>query len=114
MKKTALLILTATLVLTWVGLSMAEPDGNHRKGKYVFRKDCRSCHMEGATGAKPGKILEPITFTRAEWDSAFSPDKAAAYACHEEWKKVSAQDIKDIYTYMWTFAKDSPEPASCK
>ncbi len=114
MKKLFTLILAATTILGVVGAATALGDGNYRKGKYLFRKNCRACHMEGATGGQQGKELEPATLTMADWAAAFAAEKAATYACKDEWGKLGQEDINDIYTYLYKFAKDSPTPAKCK
>ena len=113
-RRTIAILLSATYILGCVALAFALGDGNYRKGKYLFRKHCRSCHMENAPGAEQAKVLEPITFTMDEWTAAFAPEKAAGYKCKAEWDKVGAEGINDIYTYLHKFAKDSPTPAKCK
>ena len=110
MKRTLILSLIALYILGAVGLATALGDGNHRKGKYLFRQNCRSCHIDGGTAT----VLEPATFTMEEWTAAFSPEKSATYPCKDEWAKLSADDLNDIYTYMYKYAKDSPTPAKCK
>ena len=78
MKKFLGCVLVGTLMIAFLGTAMA---GNYRKGKYLFRKNCRSCHMENATGAQQAKVLEPSTYTMSEWTAFFAPDNAAAYPC---------------------------------
>ena len=110
LKRASIAILALTLILGSIALALAaEPEGNHRKGKYLFRKNCRACHIEGGTA----NVLEPMTYTMAEWESRFAPDKTAGYSCNAEWP-TDATEVLDIYTYMYKFAKDSPTPAKCK
>ena len=109
-KRIALTILTLSYVLGCVGLAMALGDGNHRKGKYLFRKHCRTCHIDGGSA----RVLEPATLTMAEWTAAFQPEKADGYPCKEEWDKVGAEGMNDIYTYLHKYGKDSPTPLKCK
>lgn len=92
-----------------VGLSLAGPDkGNARKGKYTFRKNCRTCHVEGGSA----KALSPIDKTQAQWDEVFKNlDKLA---CKKEWTKLSAEDQTDIYAHLWGHAFDSPAPEKCE
>ena len=108
-KRTVIIALAALYILGLTGTVLAEPDGNHRKGKYLFRKSCRSCHIEGGKA----KVLEPLTFTMAEWDKVFKPETAAKYPCKPEWDKIGQKDVQDIFTYLYKFAKDSPTPAKC-
>jgi mono/diheme cytochrome c family protein len=110
-KKIVAIALTLVFLFGAVGFVKAVTgDGNYRKGKYLFRKSCRSCHIEEGSA----KVLEPLTLTQAEWTEAFSDEKIAAYACKDEWAKMSAEEINDVYTYLWMYAKDSPTPAKCK
>jgi len=111
MKKIFGCVLMGTFILGFIGSATA---GNYRKGKYLFRKNCRSCHMENATGAQQAKILEPATYTMTEWTEAFKPEKAATYPCKAEWDKATPKGTEDIYSYLYKFAKDSPTPAKCK
>ncbi|MCB2188157.1 MAG: cytochrome c [Deltaproteobacteria bacterium] len=111
LKNTLALFLAAVLLLAGAGISLALGDGNYRKGKYLFRKECRVCHSEEAGKAKD---LSPNSLTQAEWAAAFQPETAAGYPCYSTWQKLKESDLNDIYTYMYNFAKDSPTPAKCK
>ena len=101
------LMLALIMVLGAFSLALALGDGNFRKGKYLFRKNCRSCHTEG----KSAKDLSPINFTQAEWTKIFTEMTAP---CKDKWTKLKEKDLNDIYTYMHKHAKDSPTPAKCK
>ncbi len=103
-------ILSLSLLLGTVGLAIAADKGNERKGKYLFRKNCRTCHIEGGEA----KELSPITFTQAQWEEAFKPEKVAGYPCQDKWAELSEKDRNDIYAYMYNHAADSPSPAKCK
>ena len=108
-KRNLALLLSLLFVLTAVSLAFALGDGNYRKGKYLYRKHCRSCH----DGSK-AKELSPLTFTQAKWAELFSEKGRAGVKCKDEWAKRDKKDINDIYTYLWKHAKDSPTPAQCK
>jgi mono/diheme cytochrome c family protein len=112
MKKIFGFAVMGILVFSFLGSAMAE--GNYRKGKYLFRKNCRSCHMENAPGSQQAKVLEPSTYTMSEWNAAFAPEKASGYPCKAKWEKATPAGIKDIHAYLYKFAKDSPTPAKCK
>ena len=105
-----LLIFMLVAGFVCIALAMEEPDGNARKGKYLFRKNCRSCHKEGAKAVD----LSPADKTQAEWQAVFAPDAYKSLQCQAEWEKRSEKDHKDIYTYMYNHAFDSPSPAKCK
>ncbi len=105
-------ILIGIVIFGFFGSALGE--GNYRKGKYLFRKNCRTCHIENATGGQQAKVLEPSTYTMNEWKAAFAPEKASAYPCKAEWDKATPDGIEDIYAYLYKFAKDSPTPAKCK
>jgi hypothetical protein len=109
-KKLLFTILTIIMTLSLVSINLAAPEGNKRKGKYLFRKNCRSCHVDGASG----KELSPISKTQAEWQAVFTNDSYKKLACKEEWEKQSEKDLSDIYTYMYKHAFDSPSPLKCK
>jgi len=97
--------IVAALFLT-TALSMAFADGgNARKGKYLFRKHCRSCH-----GASAGD-LSPSSKLQKEW-RALKAD-TSSIPCKADWEGLSDSDLNDIFTYMIDFAKDSPSPAKC-
>ena len=127
-KKVLLTVLTIIITLSFVSVNLATPEGNKRKGKYLFRKSCRSCHHEGGTAVD----LSPISKTQAEWEKIFSNEAYKELACKVDWDKVfsnesyknlpckaewekqSDKDLLDIYTYMYKHAFDSPSPLKCK
>ena len=104
------MVLILLLTITFAGLSDVAAKGNGRKGKYLFRKSCRSCHVDGGRA----KELSPISKTQAEWKDAFAEDAYQQLACNEEWANMSDKDLLDIFTYMHDHAFDSPSPAKCK
>jgi hypothetical protein len=107
-KKIGAILIVVVFLMVSISLVMAEGKGNARKGKYLFRKNCRTCHVEGGT-AKP---LSPIDKTQAKWDEVFSSiDKLP---CAQEWDKLSEKDRTDVYAHLWGHAFDSPSPAKCK
>ena len=82
-------------------------DGNDRKGKYLFRKSCRTCH-DGSSA----KELSPNSKTQAQWTRTF--EKYERLECKDEWAKHKHGDLNDIYTYLYNHAYDSPQPATCQ
>jgi cytochrome c5 len=115
MMNTAKKILT-TLMITFLlasisGVAVAAEaftsDGNDRKGKYLFRKSCRTCHDSNSQ-----KELSPNTKTQAQWERTFK--KYERLECKDEWAKHKQGDLNDIYTYLYNHAYDSPQPATCQ
>jgi mono/diheme cytochrome c family protein len=97
------------LLFALVGISLASAEkGNARKGKYLYRKNCRTCHCEGGS-AKP---LSPIDKTQAQWDEVFQTTDTLP--CKDQWAKLSDKDREDIYAHLWGHAYDSPSPAKCQ
>ncbi|OQX63494.1 MAG: hypothetical protein B5M56_02735 [Desulfococcus sp. 4484_241] len=109
MKEKMVVFLTiACFLLVTAGMSIAgQKAGNEKKGKYLFRKNCRSCHIDGGSA----KALSPNSKTQAQWDRAFK--KHERLQCADEWKKLSEKDLKDILSYLYNHAFDSPSPATC-
>ncbi|MFP4071189.1 MAG: c-type cytochrome [Desulfovibrionales bacterium] len=106
MKTKVMALITACLMVV-AALSLAfAADGNPRKGKFLYSKNCRSCHGDTASD------LSPSSFTQAEWAKKFA--NVEEIPCYGDWPEgLSEQDQKDIYTYLFDFAKDSPTPAKC-
>ena len=108
LKRVGTIFIILIVSFVFIGLTLAEGKANARKGKYLYRKSCRTCHCEGGS-AKP---LSPIDKTQAEWDEVFQNiDKLA---CAKEWDKFSEKDKADMYAHLWGHAFDSPSPAKCK
>jgi hypothetical protein len=106
-RKLIALVVTLLFIASVVGVALAEsPGGNFRKGKYLFRKSCRSCHVEGGAASD----LSPADKTQAEWTKTFADWQSLP--CSDDWS-ISDTDRLDIFTYMHDFAKDSPSPAKC-
>ena len=93
-----------------IGVAAGKAKGNARKGKYLFRKNCRACHKDGSSA----KDLSPADKTQAEWEAVFAKDAYQSLSCKTEWEKRSEKDLNDIFVYMYNHAFDSPSPAKCK
>ncbi|MBU8850098.1 MAG: cytochrome c [Desulfobacterales bacterium] len=107
-KKLSALGMILVFMAVFIGVAIAEGKGNSRKGKYLFRKSCRTCHTDGAAA----KDLSPVSKTQAEWVKTF--EALDTLQCKEEWANLSEQDSLDIYSYLHGHAFDSPSPAKCK
>lgn len=115
MKKIITLSMALMFALSLAGLCFAGdgPDGNKRKGKYAYKKVYKSCAERGEVeSATP--ILSPSDKTMSQWARVFEKKEFDIFKCSEEWNKLSAEDINDIYTYLYSAAADSPTPAKCK
>jgi len=85
----------------------AAEGGNGRKGKYLFKKDCKACHTEGAEG----KNVTPMSRTQKQWDRYFEKDRHEAKPA--VWGDFSEQDLKDIRQFLYDHAVDSDQPETC-
>jgi len=105
MKKLFKSVLALALVAVFATSVLAADGGNPRKGKYLFKKACKSCHgADGSAGE-----LTPMTKTMSQWDRFFKKmdhDPAPM-------KDLSEQDLKDINQFLYDFAADSDQPATC-
>ena len=91
---------TATSVLAIDG-------GNSRKGKHLYKKNCKVCHNKGGEGGE----LTPMSKTMAQWDRYFK--KKAKKHPGDVFSKTKAKDVKDINQFLYDSAADSPAPATC-
>ncbi len=107
-KKLSIAAIIMAFLFVSIGITMAGEKGNARKGKYLFRKTCRTCHLEGGSA----KELSPVSKTQAEWQVIF--DSIGKLECKDEWAKLSEKDNLDIYEHLYGHAFDSPSPAKCK
>jgi hypothetical protein len=107
-KKIVSIAIMIALVLSVLGAGLAQEKGNARKGKYLFRKNCRTCHVGGGSA----KELSPLSKTQAQWDEVFK--NSGQLKCKDEWAKLSEKDKADLYAQLWGHAFDSPSPEKCE
>lgn len=100
------LIISALLIVVLSAGSALALDGNSRKGKFLYRKNCRSCHGVSASD------LSPSSKKQAEWMGLYSAQDTVS--CHGDWSALGKQDTDDIFTYLHEFGADSPTPAKCE
>ncbi|MCF6267984.1 MAG: cytochrome c [Desulfuromusa sp.] len=91
---------TATSVLAIDG-------GNSRKGKHLYKKNCKVCHNAGGEGGE----LTPMTKTMSQWDRYFK--KKTAKHPGDVFKNLKEKDQKDINQFLYDNAADSEHPATC-
>jgi hypothetical protein len=99
-------------VLGGLGLFLAvaagEPKGSETKGKFFFKKNCKTCHVKG----KEGGEVSPLTKTQAQWKAYF---KAGTHAKGKEdlSKLLTPEQTLDVQTWLVNHASDSPQPETC-
>ena len=94
-------------VLTAITVPLAA-EGSDTKGKYFFKKSCKSCHVAGAAG----KEITPLSRTQAQWKAYFAAGKHNKGAEKLD-TLVKPDQVKDIQTFLTAHASDSPQPMTC-
>lgn len=101
-------VLTVLLLVVFASTAvLAAEGGNSRKGKYLFKKNCKTCHVDGAEGG----LLTPLSKTQKQWDRFFNDDKHQKSP--DALKKFSEQDLKDVNQFLFDHALDSDQPETC-
>lgn len=98
------------LILTFVlatSLAFASEGGNPKKGKFLFKKDCKECHSDGAAGGD----MTPLSKTQAQWDRFFDTEKHSKNP--DAVKEISPAEMKDIQQFLFDHAVDSDQPQTC-
>ncbi len=100
-------ILLVSLILSAFCISsvMAVEGGNSRKGKHLFKKNCKTCHDTGGEGG----ALTPLAKTMSQWDRFFKKQDHPG----DLFKSMSEKDLKDINQFLYDHAADSPSPETC-
>lgn len=86
--------------------ALAAEGGNPKKGKYLFKKNCKACHVDGAEGG----VLTPMKKTQGQWDRFFGKN---GKTMGERAGGLGDQDLKDIQQYLFDHAADSDQPETC-
>ena len=82
--------------------------GSETKGKFFYKKDCKTCHAKGGAGGE----VTPLTKTQAQWKAYFSAGKHNK-GKEEITKYLSAEQKLDVETFLVGHASDSPQPETC-
>lgn len=106
MTPTSKFLVAVSLVVFTTTAALAAQGGNPKKGKYLFKKSCKSCHVAGAEG----KAMTPLSKTQAQWDRFF---EKGGHPKQEAWKALSPQDVKDVHQFLFDHAADSDQPETC-
>jgi hypothetical protein len=112
-RKVIVTVMAFFFLFSAVGVSFALDKGNKRKGKYTYRKVYKACFERGDVESKTPPI-SPADKTQVEWDALFSGKDYSQFGCDEEWINLNDTQVRDIYTYLYEHASDSPTPAKCK
>ncbi len=112
MKRMTRLIAVLFSISLFTGIAVAaqhnyDDSANPRKGKYLWKKKCQSCHIDGQEGG----VLSPSTKTQKQWDHFFEKDQNQTI--QEKCKKYSESDLHDIRHYLYDHAVDSDQPETC-
>jgi cytochrome c553 len=102
-----LLILFLSLCL-FTAAALLGAGGSETKGKYYFKKTCKTCHKKGGEGNE----VTPLTKTTAQWKAYFEAGKHAAGKA----QLTSVMDeakLLHVSTYLQAHASDSPQPETC-
>ena len=95
LKRIGAILIIFIFLFCSIGIVMAGgKKGNARKGKYLFRKNCRSCHIEGGSA----KEISPISKTQAQWQKVF--DNQTKLKCKDECRN---DPRKTLPIYMLIF-----------
>ena len=100
-----LIMIGLVLIAFSVTSALAVDGGNPRKGKYLFKKNCKTCHTDGAEGGS----VTPLKKTMAQWDIFFKDNKHPGDA----WSGFSETDLLDISQFLFDHAVDSDQPETC-
>lgn len=83
-------------------------EGSDTKGKYYFKKSCKSCHVVGSAGGE----VTPLSKTQAQWKAYFAAGKHKKGAEKLD-TLVKPEQVKDIQAFLTAHASDSPQPMTC-
>ena len=81
--------------------------GDDKKGKYLFKKNCKKCHTEDGEGGE----LTPVTNIMEAWEEIFSEDVHFGEEIFSETFKE--KDLKIIEKFLIKYAADSEQPMTC-
>jgi cytochrome c oxidase cbb3-type subunit III len=89
------------------------PDGDLKRGAEVFEKNCQSCHGTQTTRGNAVSLHNPEllaaaspAFLRFAVENGRPPTPMPPFA-----GKLSAQEITDVVSWLWSFKPASPAPA---
>jgi cytochrome c5 len=95
-------------VLAAIALPLAAEGGSDTKGKYFFKKSCKTCHVAGCAAME----VTPLSKTQAQWKAYFAAGKHKKGAEKLD-SLVKPEQVKDIQAFLTNHASDSPQPMTC-
>ncbi|MBI4912340.1 MAG: cytochrome c [Acidobacteria bacterium] len=104
--------LTKLAVIALLGLALplsAEEKGSDTKGKFYFKKSCKTCHVKGGSALE----LTPLSKTQAQWRKVFDAGRHGKAGEGFSPKFGTPEQIRDIKTFLINHASDSPQPETC-
>ena len=104
MKRLSLIALATLLALPLA----AESKGRETKGKYFYKKNCKSCHVEGGSAM----VLTPLSHTQAQWKKIIEAGQHGKTGPFVP-KVVTPEQLQDIKAFRISHASDSPQPETC-
>lgn len=107
MKKIAKLMCVLFAVSLFAGMAVAGDGANPKKGKYLWKKNCKTCHIDGEEGGS----ISPSSKTQKQWSNFFEKDQDEVIM--QKCKKYGENDLHDIQHYMNDHAMDSDQPETC-
>ncbi len=107
MKQIAKVVAVIAVAAFCTTSALAAQGGNPKKGKYLYKKNCKACHVEDGQGGP----LTPMSKTMSQWDRFFDRDQHKNNP--EAWKAFSEKDLKDIQQFLFDHAVDSDQPETC-
>ncbi|WP_394129534.1 c-type cytochrome [Shewanella maritima] len=107
MNKQMLVTIAISAMLLMTLDAFAADGGNPKKGKHLYKKQCKVCHSVNSEGPE----LTPMAKTMRQWDRFFDKNKHKAKP--EVFEALSEKDLKDIQQFLYDHAADSEQPATC-
>jgi cytochrome c5 len=103
-------VLALFTLATFLALPLAaEPKGSDTKGKFYYKKNCKSCHVEKGSAA----VLTPLSHTQAQWRKIMDGGKHGKAGTAFTPKFGTPEQLLDIKTFLINHASDSPQPETC-
>lgn len=107
MNRNGKLLIGLTLLVFAATVAFAAEGGNPKKGKFLFKKNCKQCHTADAACGE----ITPLKKTQAQWDRFFEADTHVKNP--EAVKNITPEEMKDIQQFLFDHAADSDQPQTC-
>jgi len=108
------LFFVALVTLLLGSIVSAGSSTNPRKGRALFKKNCRVCH-DGKTEGAP--LLQPAELIIEQWERTFADEEDVTECVPRVKEKtdveLTEQDLLDIKQYLVDGAADSEQPMTC-